>query len=115
MQYMFLIYSEEAKDPMPGTDAFNKMMAGFEQLGAELAESKRLIAGEALNPVSTASTLRIRDGKTEVTDGPFAETKEVLGGLYILECENLDEALEIAAKIPVAGWGSIEVRPVMKY
>ena len=73
------------------------------------------VAGEALMPTSAASSVRVRDGKTTITDGPFAETKEYLGGFYILECKDLAEALEWAAKIPTATHGTIEVRPVMVF
>ena len=72
------------------------------------------IAGEPLEKVSTATTVRVRNGKTELSDGPFAETKEVLGGYYLLDCENLDQALDWAAQIPTATHGSIEVRPIME-
>ncbi len=78
-----------------------------------MTKRKLLVAGEPLEPISTASTVRVREDKSNVTDGPFAETKEVLGGYYLLECRDLDEALECAAKIPTATWGSIEVRPIM--
>ena len=71
--------------------------------------------GDALQPVATATTVRVRDGATETTDGPFAETKEQLGGFYILDCEDLDEAIEYAAKIPSAKFGSIEIRPIMVF
>ena len=71
--------------------------------------------GDALQGVETATTVRVRDGTTETTDGPFAETKETLGGFYILDCKDLDEAIEYAAKIPGAKYGSIEVRPVMVF
>ena len=71
------------------------------------------MAGDPLEDTSAATTVRVRDGKRLTTDGPFAETKEVLGGYYVLDCENLDQALEYAAKIPSAEFGSIEVRPLM--
>jgi hypothetical protein len=76
-------------------------------------EKGLFVGGDPLEDPSTATTVRVRDGKTLTTDGPFAETKEVLGGYYVLECENLDQALEYAAKIPSAEFGSIEVRPLM--
>ena len=74
-----------------------------------------MLAGEALTPTATATTVRVRDGKTMTTDGPFAETKEQLGGFYVIKCENLDEAIEIAAMIPTAQDGSIEVRPIVEW
>jgi hypothetical protein len=73
------------------------------------------VNGEALHPVNTATTVRVRDGKTLTTDGPFAETREQLGGYYVLECKDLDEAIEAAAKIPGAKHGSIEIRPLMVF
>ena len=79
---------------------------------ASLRASGRCIASEALQPVQTATTVRVRDGKVSITDGPFAETKEQLAGFYLIEAGNLDEAIQIAAKIPPAGVGSIEVRPI---
>ena len=74
-----------------------------------------LLGGEGLQPSSAATTVRVRDGERVLTDGPFAETKEQLGGFYLLDCDNLDEAIDWAAKIPGAGHGSVEVRPVMNY
>jgi len=81
----------------------------------ETKKAGKLIAGDALQATTTATTVRVRDGKRLTTDGPFAETKEQLGGYYIVEAKDLDEALAIAAKIPSARFGSIEVRPVMKF
>jgi hypothetical protein len=82
----------------------------------EEVQQKNLMQGaNALQPVATATTVRVRDGKTETTDGPFAETKEQLGGYYLLDCKDLDEAIEYAAKIPSARFGSIEIRPIMKF
>lgn len=79
-----------------------------------LREKKRYIAAEALQPVSSARTVRVRRGKTSVTDGPFSETKEQVGGFIVVEADGMDQALEIAAGIPLAKLGSIEVRPVMR-
>ncbi len=81
----------------------------------ETAKKGQNLASEALQPISAASTVRIRDGKRTVTDGPFAETKEQLGGFYLLQAANLDEAIEIASKIPDVHIGSIELRPVMEF
>jgi len=80
-----------------------------------MKESGKLVAGDALMPTETATTVRVRDGNIATTDGPFAETKEQLGGYYLLECNDLDEAIEMASKIPSARWGSIEVRPIMVF
>lgn len=114
MQYMFLIYSAEGSDPQPGTPEFDQMMQGYRAFTEEVREAGIMREGAPLEPVDTATTVRLRDGSPSVVDGPFAETKEVLGGYYILDCENLDEATAYAAKIPTAAYGSIEVRPVME-
>jgi hypothetical protein len=112
MQYMLLIYGNE-KNQLP-PDERNKM---FEEYGAftqGIIKSGNFQAGAPLQPTGTATTVRVRDGKTLTVDGPFAETKEQLGGYYLVEAENLDQAVAIAARIPGARNGSIEVRPVMK-
>ena len=80
-----------------------------------MRESGKLVAGDALMPTESATTVRIREGKMVTTDGPFAETKEQLGGYYLLECVDLDEAIELGSQIPSAQWGSIEVRPIMVF
>ncbi len=113
MQYMLLIYSNEAEDPQPGTAEFGPFMAGYQAFGERMAREGKMIAGEALQPVSTATTLTVRDGKPQTMDGPFAETRETLGGYYLLECKDLDDALACAAMIPTATYGRIEVRPVV--
>lgn len=114
MQYMFLIYSAEGTGPAPGSEEFNGLMAAYGAFTNEVKEAGILKEGAPLQGVDTATTVRVRKGKAETLDGPFAETKEVLGGYYILDCKNLDEALSYAAKIPTAAYGSIEVRPVME-
>ena len=114
MQYMFLIYSAEGSDPAPGTPEFDQMMQGYHAFTEEVREAGIMREGAPLEPVDTATTVRVRNGAPNVVDGPFAETKEVLGGYYILECKDLDEATAYAAKIPTATYGSIEVRPVME-
>jgi hypothetical protein len=115
MQYLMLIYTDESREPHPGTpegDAyFNEYMAYTE----EVKQKNLMLGSNALQPVATATTVRVREGKTETTDGPFAETKEQLGGYYLLDCKDLDEAIEYAAKIPSARAGSIEIRPVMLF
>jgi hypothetical protein len=114
MQYMLLIYDSEA-DGKKRPDAVRQQM--FQDYGTftrEIAQAGKLKAGDPLESSSTATTVRVRDGKTVVTDGPFAETKEQLGGYYMVEAKDLDEAISIAAKIPSSKFGSIEVRPVMK-
>src|SRR4051812_48247351 len=115
MRYAALIYANEAAAmAMTEAEQQEEMNAywAFQQL---IKESGALLGGDALLPTSSATTVRVRDGKTLTTDGPFAETKEQLGGFYLLNCENLDQAIEMAAKIPGAAKGSIEVRPIMEF
>ncbi|MCI2398800.1 YciI family protein [Aliiroseovarius subalbicans] len=115
MKYMALIYDAPVSrpDPTPGTPEFAAMMEPWEKLTQIYIDAGIMGGGEALMPVETATSVRVRGGKTETMDGPFAETKEQLGGFYILDCKDLDEALHYAAMIPVAETGTIEVRPVM--
>ncbi len=115
MQYMCLIYSAESAGPAPQSPEMGEMMQRYGAFTQEVRENGVMKAGDPLQPISTATTVRVRDGATHTTDGPFAETKEQLGGYYILDCDNLDEAIEYAAKIPSAAFGSIEVRPVMVF
>lgn len=114
MKYICLIYSDEATNAVPGTPEFEKVIGDYMAFGEEIRKADVAVAGEPLQPVATATTVSVRDGKTQVTDGPFAETKEQLGGFYILDCKDLDEAIEYAAKIPTATHGRIEVRPIME-
>ena len=112
MQYLLLIYANEAETAaMPETD-MAAMMAGYGEFTQSIIQSGNFKAGDRLRPVSTATTVRVRNGKTVATDGPFAETREQLGGYYLVEAANLDAATAIAARIPGAKYGSIEVRPV---
>jgi hypothetical protein len=117
MQYLLLIYSAELPPdaPQPSPEEFASEMAAYNAFTAETRERGLFVAGEALEPTSTATSVRVQDGRTVVTDGPFAETKEALGGFYLLECRDLDEAIEMAAKIPAARRGTIEVRPIWDY
>ena len=115
MQYMLLIYSNETDEPTPGTPEFDEHIAGYMALSKEVRDKGIVISAEPLEKISTATTVRVRNGKADVTDGPFAETKETLGGYYLLECENLDEAISYAAKIPSVAFGSVEIRPIMKF
>ncbi|SHF89822.1 Uncharacterized conserved protein [Microbulbifer donghaiensis] len=109
MKYLCLVYSEEEKlHSLPDSPEDSECQAYAESV----AGSGRMLAAEALEPVSSATTVRLRGGKMTITDGPFAETKEQLAGFYLLDAQNLDEALEIAAGIPAARVGSVEVRPV---
>ena len=113
MQYMLLIYSAAESDPQPGTPEFGTMMQGYQDFCKEISEAGVFVAGDALQPINTATSVSVRNGQTHTTDGPFAETKETLGGYYLLDCKDLDEAMAYAAKIPTAKHGTIEVRPVM--
>ncbi len=115
MQYMLLIYSAESAEPTPGTPEMETHMGGYMAFTQDIKEKGLMVAGDPLQPVATATTVRVRDGNTQTIDGPFAETKETLGGYYILNCKDLDEAIEYAARIPSANLGSIEIRPIMVF
>ena len=115
MQYMCLIYSTEGQGPQPGTPEFGPFMKGYMDFTQKMKDSGKMVSGDALQAVSTATTVSVRGGKTETTDGPFAETKEQLGGYYLLECADLDEAIGCAAMIPTSQYGRVEVRPVAIY
>ena len=115
MQYLLLIYSNESDEPRPGTPEGDAHLNAYNRFTGELQEKKLMAGANALDSVSTATTVRVRDGKTQTTDGPFAETKEQLGGYYLIECKNLDEAVACAARIPSAKFGSVEVRPVVVF
>jgi len=115
MQYMLLIYDNEKMWPSMNEKERNALMGEYFAFTEELKASGKLVKGDALQPTQTATTVRVRDGKRLTTDGPFAETKEQLGGYYLVEAKDLDAALAIAARIPGAKTGSIEVRPVMIY
>jgi len=112
MQYILLIYRNEQEMTAMPPAALNSMMQEYEAFTKAIVQAGQFKAGDRLKPASTASTVRVRNGKTMITDGPFAETREQLGGYYLIEAKNLDEALEVAARIPGAKHGSIEVRPV---
>ena len=112
MKYLVLIYAAEADYATMTPTDFGTMMAGYQALNTEAAKRGYLVGGSSLKSVSSATTLRVREGKVVLTDGPFAETKEQLGGYYIFDCPSLDKALELAAMIPDASRGSIEIRPL---
>jgi hypothetical protein len=113
MQYLLLIYDDEqAWASLPEAER-NGVFAEYGAFTSELRDRGAYVAGDQLQPTATATTVRIRKGDELVTDGPFSETKEQLGGYYLIEAESVDEALEWAAKIPSARYGSIEVRPVV--
>src|SRR5574337_281994 len=109
MRYALLIYGDESADSQANQEEQAAVMAAYNAFGERHKE--QIVSGEALLETSSATTVRVRNGKTLTTDGPFAETKEQLGGFYLINCNDLDEALQIAANIPGAVRGSIEVRP----
>ena len=115
MQYAFTIYGDESRRDSASDEEMQAMTQAYGAVTQEMREKGVFVAGEGLYPTPTATTVRVRGGDREVTDGPFAETKEQLGGFYVLDVKDLDEALEWAAKIPGAQFGSVEVRPVMVY
>ena len=115
MQYLLLIYENQAESAGRGEAAMTQMMTDYRAFTQSIVKAGNFKAGDALQPVSTATTVRVRDGRTMTTDGPFAETREQLGGYYLIEAKDLDEAIGIAARVPSAKFGSIEVRPVMVY
>jgi hypothetical protein len=112
MNYLLLIYSNETEFMALGEAGLKKMTEEYTEFTKSIVQSGNLKAGDRLKPAATASTVRVRNGKTAITDGPFAETREQLGGYYLIEAKNLDEATAIAARIPGARLGSVEVRPV---
>jgi hypothetical protein len=115
MRYLCLIYDNEAKmSEMQKTDG-DAIMKEYGAFTEEIKTSGKYIAGEALHRVSSATTLRVRNGKLSTTDGPFAETKEQLGGFYLIDATDLNDAIRIASKIPSVRTGSIEVRPVVDF
>lgn len=115
MQYILLIYNNESERFGRPPEEAKKHSAEYMEFSANIKKSGHMLAGEPLEATSTATTVRVKNGKTLRTDGPFAETREQLGGFYIIDAKDLDEAVMIAAKIPDARNGSIEVRPIMKY
>ena len=111
MQFLALIYNVENTEDVD----MPTLMAQYQAFGEAAQAAGAMEGGNALEAVSTATSIQVREGKTIYTDGPFAETKEQLGGYYMLNCKNLDEALTWASKIPTARYGTIEVRPVMVF
>ena len=111
MQFIALIYSTEGADDVD----WDTLIQQYNVFGEKAGAAGVLVTGDALQPISTATSVQMRDGKKVVTDGPFAETKEQLGGYYLLDCKDLDEAVEWAAQIPSARYGTIEVRPVVVF
>ena len=112
MQYLLLIYDNEKEFESMPKDAAGKIMSGYTRFTESIKSSGHYVGSNRLQPVGSATTVRVRSGKPVTTDGPFAETREQLGGYYLIEAEDLDDALRIAAQIPSAQIGSIEVRPI---
>ena len=115
MQYLALIYASPSSQPVHGSAEFGKMMEDYGKFTAMLKEKGAHLGGEGLKPAASATSVRVRAGKVETMDGPFAETKEHLGGYYMMNVPDLDTAMKYAALIPSAAWGTIELRPVMEY
>lgn len=115
MRYMALIYSEEADPATVPQEQWQEIMDAYNRFTSDARAAGVMLAGDALQPTSTATTVRVRDGRTLTTDGPFAEMREALGGFYIFEAKDLDEAIEWAARLPGSWFGSVEVRPIMEF
>jgi hypothetical protein len=114
MKYILLIYDEEKNRAKLSENELNQMRAEYTQLTQQITASGHYVTGAPLQPTRTATSVRVRDGKRLVTDGPFAETREQLGGYYLVDAKDLDEAASIASRIPGARTGTIEVRPLME-
>lgn len=112
MQYLLLIYEDEKALEERDEHARGEIMAEYYAFTGSVREAGQYVAADALQPTTTATSVRVRDGKTLTTDGPFAETKEQLGGFYLIEASDLDEAISTASRIPSARFGTIEVRPI---
>jgi hypothetical protein len=113
MQYMLLIYGDESNRGSQTPEDMGKMMQAYQQFTQAITAEGVMVAGDALKGIDTATTVRVRDGKAMQTDGPFAATKEQLGGYYLIDVPDLDAALAVAARLPGSWYGSVEVRPVM--
>jgi hypothetical protein len=114
-RYIALIYTDESRDASATPEDMQKVMAAYNAYTEEITKAGVMDTGDALDSISTATTVRLRNGQRLTTDGPFAETKEQLGGFYVLKCKDLDEAIHWASKIPAAEYGSVEVRPIMEF
>lgn len=115
MQYLLLIYGNESKWEKQDAGERDRILAEYSAYTRSIHASGHLRGGNELDVTATAATVRVRDGKQMITDGPFAETKEQLGGYYLVEAKDQKEALALAARIPSARWGSIEVRPIIPH
>ena len=112
MRYLLLIANDESTLAALSPDEGREMMVGYAKFGEEMGARGVLRGGERLRPTTDATTVQVRHGEVLTADGPFAETKEQIGGFYIVECQDLDEAIEVASKLPAAANGTIEVRPI---
>jgi len=115
MKYLCLIYSEEKKSNAMSRGEQQQLMTDYFAFTDDVRKKGHYVAGEALQPVNTATTVRVRNGSMVTTDGPFAETTEQLGGFYLIDARDLNEAIQVAGRIPSAKFGSIEVRPIMDF
>ena len=113
MKYLCLIYEDESIWTTMSKDESAKLSSAYGKYTRDIQQSGHMLGGEALQPTQTATTVRVRNGKVSTTDGPFAETKEQLGGFYLIEAKDLNDAIQVASRIPSAANGSIEVRPIM--
>jgi hypothetical protein len=115
MKYLCLIYDDEKMWTSMPKEQSDTLMGDYMTFTDDIRKNGQYVAGEALQPTQTATTVRVRNGKLSTTDGPFAETKEQLGGFYLIDAKDLNEAIQVAARIPSARFGSIEVRPIMEF
>ncbi len=115
MKYMLILVSDPANEPTPGSAAFDPYMGEWHAYSTALNEAGAMVSGEALHDTESATTVKVRDGQRIVTDGPFIESKEIIGGFYVIDVADLDEALDWAARVPNSHFGTIEVRPVMEF
>ena len=115
MRYLCLIYSDEKQWDTMSEAEMNAVMGEYFAFTDDIKKSGHYVAGDALKPTATATSVRVRNGKLSTTDGPFAETKEQLGGYYLIEARDLNDAIQVAARIPSARMGTVEVRPIEVY
>jgi hypothetical protein len=108
VRYMLIIHNDPTLHPVPGGPGWDRLMTDYAEFSSQLGS----YTGDPLNDPTTATTVRVRDGETLIVDGPFEETKEWMSGYFIIDCDNLDQALKAAAMVPSAKFGSVEVRPV---
>ena len=114
-KFMLTIWTEEVPEGSAPPEELQQQAAAYQQVTDDMRSAGAFVAGEGLQPSASGRTVKVQDGRTETTDGPFAETKEQLGGFYLLDVKDEDEAIQWAARIPGARYGAIEVRPVIDY